>query len=159
MRHPLIPTQAGQGDDVAVTSFLKALVDLKAVGLFSYLSGRDHNRTRIELEKARQAATADLLDHLPCGAIFRESTADGWREVWMPPLPTLLPPALPAGGWTPPLDENQAIPTRIPKEIEHNDTAKIAPPGDALPRPPCLLHRVASTVLPLPRGTFQANVS
>ena len=69
---------------MGLTSFLKALAGLKTSGLFSYLSGRDHNRTRIELEKARQAATADLLDHLPCGAVFRERTADGWRRPGCP---------------------------------------------------------------------------
>jgi hypothetical protein len=74
---------------MSLSWLLKALVgSQKTTGLFSYLAGRDHNRSRIELERARQAATANLLDHLPRGAVFRESTADGWREVWIPPLPT-----------------------------------------------------------------------
>ncbi len=64
----------------------------RRAGLFAYLTSRDQNKSRIELEKARQAAATDLIDHLPDGAVFRESTADGWREIWMPPLhaPTLF---------------------------------------------------------------------
>jgi hypothetical protein len=69
--------------------FLKRLVDPKSAGFFAYLTSRDQNKSRIELEKARQAAAADLIDHLPDGAVFRESTTDGWREIWMPPLRAL----------------------------------------------------------------------
>jgi hypothetical protein len=56
---------------------------------FAYLTSKDQNKSRIELEKARQAAAANLIDHLPDGAVFRESTADGCREIWMPPLRAL----------------------------------------------------------------------
>jgi hypothetical protein len=66
--------------------FLKRLVAPKGTGLFAYLTSRNQNKSRVELEKARQAAATDLIDHLPDGAVFRESTADGWREIWMPPL-------------------------------------------------------------------------
>jgi hypothetical protein len=66
--------------------FLKRLSGPKGAGLFAYLTSRNQNKSRIELEKARQAAATDLIDHLPDGAVFRESTADGWREIWMPPI-------------------------------------------------------------------------
>jgi len=56
-------------------------------GLFSYLASRDRNKTRIKLEKARQEATKEIIDHLPSGAIYREGTSDGWREIVMPQLP------------------------------------------------------------------------
>jgi hypothetical protein len=65
---------------------LKRLSGPKDAGLFAYLTSRNQNKSRIELEKARQAAATDLIDHLPDGAVFRESTADGWREIWMPPM-------------------------------------------------------------------------
>ena len=76
--------------------FLKRLGGPTGAGLFAYLTSRNQNKSRIELEKARQVAATDLIDHLPDGAVFRESTADGWREIWMPPLqaPPLF--ALPA---------------------------------------------------------------
>jgi hypothetical protein len=62
------------------------------VGLFGYLTNRDRNRTRIKLEDVRRQATNDLIDHLPCGAVYRETTTDCMREIWMPPQPQ--PPAL-----------------------------------------------------------------
>jgi len=54
------------------------------MGLFGYLSNRDQNKTRIKLESARQQATMDIIDHLPNGAVYREGTPDGWREIMMP---------------------------------------------------------------------------
>jgi hypothetical protein len=66
--------------------FLKRLSGAKSAGLFAYLTSRSQNKSKIELEKARQAAATDLIDHLPDGAVFRESTAEGWREIWMPPI-------------------------------------------------------------------------
>lgn len=54
-------------------------------GLFAYLSRRDDNKTRIELEKARGAVVKDIIGQLPDGAVFRESTGNGWREIYMPP--------------------------------------------------------------------------
>lgn len=65
-------------------------------GFFAYLISRNQNKSRIELEKARQEAAADLIDHLPDGAVYRESTADGWREIWMPPLHALRLSVIPA---------------------------------------------------------------
>jgi hypothetical protein len=55
-------------------------------GLFSYLTSRDQNKKRIELENARQEATKNIIAHLPNGAVFREGTPDGWREILMPPV-------------------------------------------------------------------------
>ena len=34
-------------------------------GLFGYLATRDRNMARIKLEKARQEATKEIIDHLP----------------------------------------------------------------------------------------------
>jgi hypothetical protein len=56
-------------------------------GLFGYLIRRDQNKTKIRIEVARQEAARDLIDHLPSGAVYREATANGWREVWMPDAP------------------------------------------------------------------------
>lgn len=50
-------------------------------GFFGYLLRRDDNKTRIQLENARHQATTDLIDRLPRGALYREGTADGWREI------------------------------------------------------------------------------
>jgi hypothetical protein len=55
------------------------------MGLFGYLASRDQNKTRIKLENARQESTKDIIDHLPSGAVYREGTPDGWREILMPP--------------------------------------------------------------------------
>jgi hypothetical protein len=62
------------------------------VGLFGYLASRDRNRTRIKLEDARREATSDLIDHLPYGTVYRETTRDCRREIWMPSQPE--PPVL-----------------------------------------------------------------
>lgn len=56
-------------------------------GLFGYLTTRNRNITRIKLEKARQEATKEIIDHLPSGAVYREGTPDGWREIRMPMQP------------------------------------------------------------------------
>jgi hypothetical protein len=76
--------------------FLKQLAGPKSSGFFAYLISRNQNKSRIELEKARQEAAADLIDHLPGGAVYRESTADGSREIWMPPLHALRLSVIPA---------------------------------------------------------------
>ena len=57
------------------------------MGLFRYLAGRDRNRTRIGLEDARREATNDLINHLPYGAVYRETTKECRRELWMPSQP------------------------------------------------------------------------
>jgi hypothetical protein len=64
----------------------------QATGLWGYLAGRDQNRSRIELERTRVAGTKDLIQHLPHGAVYREGTPDGWREIQMPPVsqPSML---------------------------------------------------------------------
>jgi hypothetical protein len=59
-------------------------------GLFAYLTSRDQNRAKIQLEKTRQESTASLIRQLPNGAVFRDGTTDSWREIWMPPA---LPPS------------------------------------------------------------------
>jgi hypothetical protein len=63
------------------------------VGLFGYLAGRDCNRTRVKLEAACREATNDLIGHLPYGAVYRETTRNCQREIWMPSQPQ--PPVLP----------------------------------------------------------------
>jgi hypothetical protein len=62
------------------------------LGLFGYLASRDRNRTRIKLEDACSEATSDLIDHLPYGAVYRETTRECRREIWMPSQPQ--PPVL-----------------------------------------------------------------
>ena len=78
-------------DGMSLMWFMRRLVSPKETGLFAYLTSRNQNKTRVELEHARQIAARDLIDHLPHGAVFRESTADGWREIWMP-SPLHAPP-------------------------------------------------------------------
>jgi len=56
----------------------------QATGLWGYLASRDQNKSRIELERARVAGTKELIEHLPNGAVYREGTPDGWREIQMP---------------------------------------------------------------------------
>jgi hypothetical protein len=51
----------------------------RGVGLFGYLTNRDRNSTRIKLVGARREATSDLIDHLPYGAVYRETTRDCTR--------------------------------------------------------------------------------
>ena len=57
------------------------------VGLFGYLASRDRNRTRVKLEAACREATNDLIGHLPYGAVYRETTRNCQREIWMPSQP------------------------------------------------------------------------
>jgi hypothetical protein len=63
---------------------LSKVASSQGTGLFPYLASRDQNRTRIKLEKARQEATTQIIACLPSGAIYREGTPDGWREIRMP---------------------------------------------------------------------------
>jgi hypothetical protein len=99
--------------------FLKRLGGPKGAGLFTYLTSRNQNKSRIELEKARQAAATDLIDHLPDGAVFRESTADGWREIWMPPIQQETP------RFFLPADSREAIqdPSTLDELLSHNPKA------------------------------------
>jgi hypothetical protein len=84
-------------DSMSLTGFLKLLTGKPVgAGLFAYLASRDANQNRVKLEKARQEASSALISQLPNGAVFRESTADGWREIWMPTSqdpPVILPTA------------------------------------------------------------------
>jgi hypothetical protein len=57
------------------------------VGLFGYLASRDRNRTRVKLEDARRETANDLIGHLPYGSVYRETTRDCRREIWMPSRP------------------------------------------------------------------------
>ena len=59
----------------------------RGTGLWSYLASKARDKSKIELEKTRTEATKQLLDHLPYGAVLREGTADGWREIRMPDAP------------------------------------------------------------------------
>jgi hypothetical protein len=72
---------------MALMLFLKRLVGGTGEGgLFAYLAKINDNKTRIEVERARQATASDLLSNLRDGVVLRQSTADGWTlEIWMPP--------------------------------------------------------------------------
>lgn|ERR1700676_1869325 len=59
----------------------------QGMGLFGYLASMDHNKTRVRLEKARQEATKDIIDHLAGGGVYREGTPEGWREILIPQVP------------------------------------------------------------------------
>ena len=54
-------------------------------GLWGYLTIRAQIKGRIELEEARTRGTGVLIAQLREGgiAVFRESTPDGSREIWM----------------------------------------------------------------------------
>jgi hypothetical protein len=56
----------------------------QGLGLWGYLAIRAQNKAAVDREKTRIEATKDLIDHLPSGAVYREGTPDGWREIWMP---------------------------------------------------------------------------
>jgi hypothetical protein len=64
--------------------FKKLATGSQGMGLFGYLACKDQNKTRIKLEDARRQATRDIIDNLPSGAVYREGTPDGWREIMMP---------------------------------------------------------------------------
>jgi hypothetical protein len=84
---PTLPSILHEVDSMSLTGFLKLLTGKPSLtGLFAYLASRDTNKSRVELEKARQEASTALISRLPNGAVFRESTTDGWREILMPPV-------------------------------------------------------------------------
>jgi hypothetical protein len=56
----------------------------QGTGLFGYLASMDRNKTRVRLEKARQEATKEIIDHLAGGGVYREGTPEGWREIMIP---------------------------------------------------------------------------
>lgn len=56
------------------------------LGPFGYLAIRDGNRCQVKLERARQQAFKELMTDLPCGAVYRETTGDSQREIWIPPV-------------------------------------------------------------------------
>jgi hypothetical protein len=58
------------------------------MGLFGYLASRDRNRSQLKLERVRQDASTELINCLPCGAVYREGAGDCWREIRMPPAPS-----------------------------------------------------------------------
>jgi hypothetical protein len=67
------------------------------IGLFGYLTIRDRNRTRLKLVDACREATNEIIDRLPYGVVYRETTRDCTREIWMPPRPhrpALLSPVM-----------------------------------------------------------------
>jgi hypothetical protein len=45
---------------------------------------RDQNRTQVELERERRMTSRELLEVLPEGAEYRDSTTAGWREIRKP---------------------------------------------------------------------------
>jgi len=65
-------------------------------GFFGYLTSRDQNKTRIERDKVRMEETKEIISRLPYSAVYREGTADGWREIQMPPPPPVTTATRPA---------------------------------------------------------------
>jgi len=57
------------------------------MGMWAYLASKARDKSRIELERTRTEGTRQILDRLPYGAVIREGTADGWREIQMPDAP------------------------------------------------------------------------
>jgi hypothetical protein len=96
-RRLALPSILHEVDSMSLTGFLKMLTGKPSLtGLFAYLASRDANKSRVVLEKARQEASTALISRLPNGAVFRESTTDGWREILMPPTqdpPVIVLPA------------------------------------------------------------------
>jgi hypothetical protein len=100
-------------------------------GLFGYLAIRDRNRCQVELEHARQEAAKDLIERLPCGAVYREGTADSWREIWMPPAPRSRLFVIPAVHHEPPRDlDDQTEPAQPLRELGQDQPDR----GDDCPR-------------------------
>jgi hypothetical protein len=94
-------------------------------GLFGYLVTRDRNRCQIKLESARQEATKDLIDHLPCGAVYREGAADSWREIWMPPEPRSQLFVLPVVHHEPAHDPCDPEPPQPPRVLDKDQPNQI----------------------------------
>jgi hypothetical protein len=63
---------------------------VRGSGLWGYLTSRDQNKSQIELAKVHVVETKELIKDLPYGAVYREGTRDGWREIHMPPAPQLF---------------------------------------------------------------------
>jgi 2-C-methyl-D-erythritol 4-phosphate cytidylyltransferase len=97
---------------VSLTGFVRGLIG-SGTGVFAYLISRDENKSKVELELARQQASTALISQLPDGAVFRESTANGWREIWMPPSQTSQLIVLPSDAARPctHLDMPDALPS------------------------------------------------
>jgi hypothetical protein len=86
-----------RGGNMVLSLLHKWLANGTHGGLFGYLANRNWNKTEIELarertgaqvelEQTREATTQQIIGHLPAGAVFREGTASGWREIQMPPV-------------------------------------------------------------------------
>jgi len=93
-------------------------------GLWHFLSVRAQGKSRVELEKVRNEGTMGAIDHLPGGALLRETGPDGWtREIWMMPDAHRLPPLLVQmehPGATGDSAESFELP-QPPKQLEEND--------------------------------------
>lgn len=105
----------------------------QGAGLFGYLTSRDQNQSRVKYENARKEATKDIIGHLPDGAVYREGTPDGWREILMPQAAPQL------AFMAPEHDESRRDPcqaTELPPALkaldQHNDSSSL----QGLPRPP-----------------------
>ena len=85
-RHPALPSSGKLKVMTVIWGWMlkKLVYGRQGTGFFCYLASRDRNRTRIKLEKTRKEATGDIIEHLPNGAVYREGTPDGWREILMP---------------------------------------------------------------------------
>lgn len=82
-----LPDSAAGGRARSRRSPRRLAKESQSTGLWGYLASRDENKSRIELERTRTAGTRELIQHLPAGAILREGTSDGWREIHMPSVP------------------------------------------------------------------------
>jgi hypothetical protein len=66
--------------DGSIWTYLKSRDDNKV----RLAIAQDRNRTEIELERERRATARELVEILPEGAEYRDSTALGWREIRKP---------------------------------------------------------------------------
>jgi hypothetical protein len=119
---------------MALGWILKRLAGTQSTGLFAYLTSRDQNKSRIELERARIVGTKELIEHLPDGAVYREGTPYGWREIQMPSVrqPPLF--ALPVEQQTSAKDPSESVELPHPPmalgQIERSESLDASPPLD-----------------------------
>jgi hypothetical protein len=63
-------------------------------GLWQYLAERVRGRTRVQLERARNEATAEAIRLLPSGAELWETEPDGRTRIIRMPMPSTTASAL-----------------------------------------------------------------
>jgi hypothetical protein len=73
------------GGPMGVAGFLAGL--FRGPGLWGYLTKRAELKYLKEHDGSHHIETMSLIERLTPGAVFRESSSDGWREVRIPPQP------------------------------------------------------------------------